>query len=135
MSRKPVTESADMGGEFAAQLRARMERLDISDAALARQSREHDSYVNRETIGAIKAGQGFQHSTRVKLENVLGLLEHEMGLDPWTAADEVDGEEQAVEFEVQLPGEHGATVVVRGPDAEEAVARLLRRLRSDESSS
>ncbi len=120
MARTDAGNSPFMGKD-AERLRARMDRLGISDVELSR-----ESGVDRGTISAIKRGQGFRRSTLARIENKLEELEHEAGLD----APPPD-EEQVIEIQMQLPGEASATIVVRGPDAEERVANLLRRLRSD----
>lgn len=119
MARQPATQSGGMSGD-AERLRARMERLGISDSALAR-----ESGVNRDTVAAIKGGFGFRRSSLTKIEEALGRLEEEAGVE------HVPPEQELVEFEVQVPGEPKATVIIRGAGAEEAVARLLRRLRQE----
>jgi len=107
-------------GQDAERVRARMERLGITDVELSRESK-----VDRGTIAAIKRGQGFRRDSLTRLENALSELEHEAGLDVLSP-----DAARPVEFEVQIPGEPDATVIIRGPGAEEAVARLLRRLRT-----
>ncbi len=91
----------------------------MNDSELAR-----ESGVHRDTIGAIRRGEGFRRDTWAKLDRTLTAIEHEAGIDAPPA-------EEYVEFVVTLPGQSDATVVVRGPGAEEAVAKLLRRLRSE----
>ena len=119
VARTRVEQSGAMGGD-AERLRVRTERLGISDSQLAR-----ESGVNRDTIAAIKGGQGFRRSSLTKIEAALERLEQEAGMEPPPAQADL------IEFEIQVPGEPSATVVVRGAGAEEAVARLLRRLRSE----
>lgn len=118
MARKDAKHSGVMGND-AERLRARMDRLGYTDVQLAR-----ESGVDRGTIAAIKRGQGFRRSSLAKIEKTLDALEHEAGFDAPPA-------EEHVEFEVQIPGDVNATVVVRGPGAEQAVARLLRRIQSE----
>lgn len=119
MARKRAEQSGVMRDD-ADRLRARMERLGISDSELAR-----EAGVHRDTIGAIKQGQGFRRSSLTKLEKALDGLEREAGLDAPAPAVE------SIEFEVHLSGESPATILVRGHGAEEAVARLLKRLNSE----
>lgn len=120
MARRDAEQSGVMG-EDATRLRMRMDRLGINDSELAR-----ESGVNRDTIAAIKRGQGFRRSSLTKLETALSHLEEEAGLDapPPPTSGEV------VEFTLDFPDGSRATFAVRGPDAEERVARLLARLRN-----
>lgn len=119
MARQPAPHSGGMSGD-AERLRTRMERLGISDSALAR-----ESGVNRDTVAAIKGGMGFRRSSLAKIEDALERLEQEAGME------HPPPEGELVEFVIQVPGEPDATVIVRGTGAEEAVARLLKRLRQE----
>lgn len=122
MARKSAEDSGVMGHD-AERVSARMERLGITDVELAREAK-----MDRGTIAAIKRGQGFRRSSLAKLERTLDALEHETGLDPLPE----QAAEQMVEVEVRIAGQPDATVILRGPDAEERAARLLRRIQSKE---
>lgn len=121
MARKPVEQSGVVGDD-GERLSARMRRLNLKNAELQRLSG-----VDRQTIAAIRSGAGFRRESLSRLEAVLSEMEQEKGLG------EIKSAEETVEFEVRLPGESEATVVVRGPGAEEAVARLLRRLQQPDN--
>jgi len=121
MARRHAEQSGVMGVD-ADRLRARMDRLGISDSELAR-----ESGVNRDTIAAIKRGQGFRRSSLTKLEAKLSELEEEAGIG--TPA----GPTEVVEFVYEFPDGSKATFAVRGPGAEDKVARLLDRLRKNPS--
>ncbi len=115
-------------GDDAARLRMRMERLGISDSELERESRQRGLLVSRDTIGDIKRGKSFTRRTMARLEQMLNALEEEAGIDT------PEEDDDWYEFEVRIPGEPDATVIVRRrspEEAEEAVARLLRRLRAN----
>lgn len=113
--RKRAEQSGVMRDD-ADRLRARMERLGISDSELGRLAG-----VNRDTIAAIKKGQGFRRSSLTKLEKALDGLEREAGYD----APRVE----TTEFEFRLgPGEDPMVIVVRGPQAEEKAMRLIDRV-------
>jgi transcriptional regulator with XRE-family HTH domain len=119
MARKDAEHSGVMGDD-AERLRLRMDRLGISDSELAR-----ESGVNRDTIAAIKRGQGFRRSSLAKLEAKLSELETEAGIGAPPPPDEV------VEVTLDFPDGSRATFVLRGPDAEERMLRLVRRMRTN----
>jgi transcriptional regulator with XRE-family HTH domain len=119
MARKDTEHSGVMADD-AERLRMRMDRLGISDSELAR-----ISGVNRDTIAAIKRGQGFRRSSLTKLETTLAKLEHEAGIGAPPSPEDV------VEVTIDFPDGSRATFVMRGPDAEEKLARLMRRMRTN----
>lgn len=129
MARKRAEHSGVMGDD-AERLRARRQRLDLSQEALAQKA-----HVNRDTIAAIERGQGFRRSSLTKIEKALDDLEHEAGLD----VPPPEPEQQLVEFEVRIEGEPTITVVARGRGAREEIreeiAALVRRLRANEKNS
>lgn len=133
MPRKDAEHSGVMD-EDAERLRARMKRLDISAAKLSREAKARGHSVDRDTIGAILNGQNFRRESLTKLELTLAELEEESGVADMPT-EPPDEEAPVVEFEIYLPGDPDPVrVIARGKDpvqVEEAVAGLLRRLRSE----
>lgn len=107
-------------GEDAERLRARRERLGMSQAELAR-----EAGINRDTVAAIERGQGFRRSSLTKLEKALDAVEEEVGIDVPPRP-----KESLVEFEVRIAGEPEITVIARGEGAQDEIVKLLRRLRA-----
>lgn len=118
-------EQSELMGEDAERLRARRDRLGMSQSQLAR-----EAGVNRDTVAAIERGQGYRRSSLVKLEKALDAIEEEAGVDaPPPPKDPL------VEFEVHIAGEPEITVVARGEGAREEITELLRRLRERDDNS
>lgn len=98
------------------EIRKRREALGMSKSALAREAN-----INRDTLGDLEAGKGFQAATLDKLTKALDRLEAEAGVGVPGLRPIGDPGERLISFEV--PMAEGATFVVRGPIED---AELLR---------
>lgn len=97
-------------------VRERRMALGMSKSALAREAK-----INRDTLGDLESGKGFQAATLDKITEALDRLELEAGIGaPLRAIG--DPQERLVQFEV--PTLNGVTFVVKGPIED---ADLLRQ--------
>lgn len=103
------------------ELRRRREKLGLSKSALAREAK-----VNRDTLGDIERGFGFQAATMEKLTRALDRLEAEAGFGVPSGPQPIgDPAERLVTFEVT--DLDGYTFVVRGPIEDIEVLREQAR--------